>query len=78
MSVMTLTFEQHETLVSGGNVRMTVDGLDCVVLRSDIFERVSKIICEDWTHDEMRGALARSSEANGWDEPEMAIDDQLP
>ena len=75
---MELTLEQHEALANGGNVRLTVDGLDCVVLRSDIFERVSKIIGEDWTHDEMRMALARSSEGNGWDEPEMAVYDQYP
>ena len=75
---MTLTLEQHETLTSGGNVRLTVDGLDCILLRSYVFERVSKIIGDDWTHDEMRVALTRASEGNGWDEPEMAIDDQLP
>ena len=75
---MELTVEQHAVLATGGNVRVTVDGLDCVVLRSDIFERVSKILGEDWTHDEMRLALARSSEGNGWDEPEMAVYDQIP
>ena len=73
---MDLTLEQHEVLVNGGDVRLNVDGLDCVVLRSDVFERVSKVIGEDWTHDEMRKALARSSEGNGWDEPEMAVYDQ--
>ena len=75
---MELTHEQHAVLATGGNVRVTVDGLDCVVLRSDIFERVSKILGEDWTHDEMRLALARSSAGNGWDEPEMAVYDQHP
>lgn len=75
---MNLTREQHEALVSCGNVRMTVDGIDSVVLLSDIFERVSRIIGEDWTHEEMRMALARSSEGNGWDEPEMAIYGEIP
>ncbi len=75
---MNLTHAQHEALVNCGNVRLTVDGIDCVVLRSDIFERVSRIIGEDWTHEEMRIALARSSEGNGWDEPEMAIYDEIP
>ena len=73
---MELTLEQHEELASGGNVRLNVDGLECVVLRSDIFDRVSKVLGEDWTHDEMRLALARSSEGNGWDEPEMAVYDK--
>ena len=75
---MVLTHEQHEVLANGGNVRLTVDGLDCVVLRSDVFERVSRIIGDDWTHDEMRLALARASEGNGWDEPEMDVYDRLP
>lgn len=75
---MNLTRAQHEALVNCGNVRLTVDGIDCVVVRSDVFERVSRIIGEDWTHEEMRMALARSSEGNGWDEPEMAIYDEIP
>ena len=73
---MELTLEQQETVASGGNVRVTFGEVECVVLRSDIFDRVSKIIGEDWTHDEMRMALARSSEENGWDEPEMAAYDK--
>lgn len=73
---MELTLEQQETVASGGNVRVTVGDVECVVLRSDIFDRVSKVLGEDWTHDEMRLALARSSEGNGWDEPEMAVYDQ--
>lgn len=75
---MILTLEQRNALARGGNVHLTVDGLDCVVLRSDIFERVSQILGEDWTHEELRLALARSSEGNGWDEPEMAVYDQYP
>ena len=57
-------------------MRVTFGEVECVVLRSDIFDRVSKIIGEDWTHDEMRMALARSSAENGWDEPEMAAYDK--
>ena len=72
---MELTHEQHEAVASGGNVRVTFGDLECVVMRSDIFERVSKVLGEDWTHAEMRLALARSSEGNGWDEPEMAVYD---
>lgn len=75
---MNLTHEQHEALVNCGNVRLIVDGIDCVVMRSDMFERVSSIIGVDWTHEEMRMALARSSEGNGWDEAEMAIYDEIP
>ena len=55
---------------------MTINGLACVVVRSDTFERVAKILGEDWTHEEMRMALARSSEGNGWDETDMAVYDQ--
>ena len=75
---MVLTLEQHDALINGGNVRLIVDGPDCVVLRSDVFDRVAKILGDDWTHDEMRLALARSSEGNGWDEPEMDVYDRLP
>lgn len=59
-----------------GNIRLTVNGIECVLVRSDIFDRVRGILGDDWTHDEMRIALARSSKDNGWDEPGMeAYDD---
>ena len=38
---------------------------------SDVFDRVRNILGDDWSHDDMRKALARSSKENGWDEPGM-------
>jgi hypothetical protein len=73
---MTLTKEQLATIATAGNVRVTVEGIECVLVRSDVFDRVRNILGDDWTHDEMRMALARSSNENGWDEPGMeAYDD---
>jgi hypothetical protein len=68
---VTLTKEQHATITATGNVRITVDGIECVLVRSDIFDRVRNILGDDWSHDDMRKALARSSKENGWDEPGM-------
>jgi len=68
---MTLTNDQRAAITTTGNVRITVDGIECVLVRSDLFERVQGILGDDWTHDEMRAALARSSKENGWDEPGM-------
>ena len=68
---MTLTNEQRAAITTAGNVRINVDGIDCVLVRSDIYDRVSNVLGDDWTHDEMRLALARSSKENGWDEPGM-------
>ena len=44
-----------------------------IVLRKDIYERISNLLCNDseWTEDELRLQLARSAQGNGWDEPGM-------
>ncbi len=73
---MTLTKEQHSVIANNGNLPITVDGVACVLLRSDVFDRLSGLLGEDWTHDEMRRALARSAGENGWDEPGMEAYDR--
>ncbi len=73
---MTLTKEQHLVFETKGNLPITVDGIECVLLRSDVFNRLSGLQGEDWTHDEMRQALARSAKENGWDEPGMEAYDR--
>ena len=73
---MNLTKEQHATIVNAGNLRITVDGIECVLVRSDVFDRVCNVLGDDWTHDEMRMALGRSSQQNGWDEPGMEAYDR--
>jgi hypothetical protein len=72
---MTLTQEQRAAIEGAGNVRLCVDGMDCVLVRADVFERLQSVLGDDWTHDEMRAALARSSKENGWDEPGMEVYD---
>ena len=72
---MILTKEQRTAIETTGNVRISVDGIECVLVRSDVFDRVQTVLGEDWTHDEMRIALARSFTENGWDEPGMEVYD---
>jgi hypothetical protein len=73
---MTLTNEQRAAIEAAGNVPITVDDIDCVLVRSDVFARIQAVLGDDWTHDEMRAALARSSKENGWDEPGMEVYDE--
>ena len=44
-----------------------------VLVRKNIYDRIKGVLCDDgeWTHDELRLLLARSAEANGWNEPNM-------
>ena len=49
------------------------DDLECVVVRTDVYDRVKQLLYSDtdWTDNELRRALAKSAEANGWNEPQM-------
>src|SRR5437899_2574310 len=51
---MTLTNDQRAAITTAGNVRMTVDGIECVLVRSDLFDRLRSVLGDDWRHDEMR------------------------
>lgn len=66
---MTLTAEQLAAVANGQSVRFLQDGIEFVVVRSEVFDKVSALLERD--HQELRTMLARSSEANGWDEPGM-------
>jgi hypothetical protein len=66
---MTLSEEQRAAIEGTGNVPMVVDGIDCILGRTDIFGRIRGVLGDDWTHEEMLLALARSCKENGWDEP---------
>ena len=68
---MTLTNEQRSVILAKGKLPITVDGVDCVLVRTDVFNRLNSLLGEDWTHEEMRQALGRSASENGWDEPGM-------
>jgi hypothetical protein len=49
-----------------------------VVLRKDVYDRVRRLLYNDSdaTPEELREMLARSAEANGWDEPGMEAYDR--
>lgn len=49
-----------------------------VLIRQEVFERLRGLLSEEgaWTADELRLLLARSSRANGWDEPGMEAYDR--
>jgi hypothetical protein len=70
-----LTDEQREQLEKGQAVHVTDSDTahSYVLLRQDIYERVRQLLYDDseWSDDELRQQLARSSAANGWDEPGM-------
>ena len=73
---MTLTVEQLSAAAHGQNVRFSADGVEFVIVRSEIFDKVSALLEQD--HQELRMMLARSCEANGWDEPGMEAYDSYP
>ena len=73
---MTLTAEQLRAAAHGQSVRFCEDGVEFVVVRSEVFDKVNALLVED--HQELRMMLARSSESNGWDEPGMEAYDSYP
>ena len=73
---MTLTDQQLLAAATGQNVRFIENGVEFVVVRSDVFEKVEALLNSD--HQELRMILARSSEANGWEEPGMEAYDSYP
>ena len=70
-----LTPEERRELDQGRAVAVTDSetATAYVVLRQDVYERVRSLLYDDGeaTADELRAMLARSSSANGWDEPGM-------
>jgi hypothetical protein len=70
-----LTPEQRQQLDAGRAVDVTdpETAQPYVVLRKDVFDRVQRLLYDDSevTQDELRLMLARSAEANGWNEPGM-------
>ena len=75
---MNLTTRQKSAVRNGEAVRVRHEGLDCVVLRADVYDRLKHLLYDDgdWTDEELRRRLATSAEANGWNEPEMDAYDQ--
>ncbi|MGH7173224.1 MAG: hypothetical protein ACRELF_10110 [Gemmataceae bacterium] len=70
-----LTDEQRLQLESGKIVDITdPQTAQCyVILAKDVYERLRRLLYDDseWTEDELRLQLARSTKDNGWNEPDM-------
>ncbi|HEY1860729.1 MAG TPA: hypothetical protein VGG61_10265 [Gemmataceae bacterium] len=73
---MTLSEEQLRAAATGQSVRFSVNGVELVLIRSEVLDKVNALLEPD--HKELRMLLARSSEANGWDEPGMEAYDSYP
>jgi hypothetical protein len=69
-------FGQVHLPLTGENARFSLNGVEYIIVRSDVFDNVQALLAAD--HQELRQRLAEASAANGWDEPGMeAYDIQL-
>lgn len=66
---MTLSAEQLLAAANGEDVRFLLDGIEYVVVRSQIYDEAKALVEAD--HATLRMMLARSSQQSGWDEPGM-------
>lgn len=58
---MTLTATERQTIASGGSVHVMIDGIACVILRADIFEKSCVDGCDELTENELRGVTLRTT-----------------
>jgi hypothetical protein len=70
---MTHPFPPQFSPSPGENVRFSLNGVEYVIVRSDVFDRLL-----DADHQELRQRLAESAAASGWDEPGMEAYDNYP
>jgi hypothetical protein len=70
---MNLTAPEKAAVRNGEAVRVQEDGLEYVVVRADVYDRLKHLLYDpgEWTDEDLRRVLAKSAEANGWNEPEM-------
>ena len=69
-----LTHEQQQALANPNPVMIDPRTQEAYVLvRKDTFDRMKGLLYDDGdlTHDDLRQLLARSAQANGWNEPGM-------
>ena len=59
---MTLTRDQKNAVEHGQAVPITLDGTDCIVVRRDVYERLSRAEYDDteWHEDELRALASRT------------------
>jgi hypothetical protein len=70
---MQLTSDQIVAVRKGEAVRVDESGLECVLVRADVYDRLKHLVFDDseWSDDELRRMLARSADENGWNEVGM-------
>lgn len=73
---MTLTAEQLQAAATGQDVRFLLNGVEFVIVRSEVFDKVKTFLDAD--HQELRAMLGRSATGNGWDEPGMEAYESYP
>ena len=75
---MNITKEQLEAAEEGKPVEIAERGKRFVLLSGEVYDRVKKLLYDDseWTAEELCAMLARSAEANGWNEPGMEAYDR--
>lgn len=59
---MNLSMDQRTSLENGDPVIVQEDGLECVILRADVFKQLKAVGFDDWTPDEMRAIAERTFE----------------
>lgn len=73
---MSFTQEERATVEATGAVPMKIDGLECVVVRADLFKELRARMNDELTHDDLRAMLAASTDGSDWMSPEMDAYDQ--
>jgi hypothetical protein len=58
------------------DARFKLNGIEYVIVRSEVFDQMKELLEAD--HDDLRLMLARSMDANGWNEPGMDAYDSYP
>lgn len=72
---MRLTAHQEQAVQTGHLVQLRIDGVDCVLLRKDVYERGEALDFSPWTHKEMDLLAAVTADllaGDGFDEPDDA------
>ena len=76
---MTLSSEQIEAAKEGKAVKVSAEGTEFVLLRTDVYDQVKRVVEYDdqtWTKEE-KAALLQSFRARaGWDDPELDVYEQ--
>ena len=77
---MQLSMQQKQAIENGEAVRIDAEGIDCVLLRRDVYDQVrQRLGCDDGslTAKERQFLLQQAAERAGWNDPEMSVYDDL-